>query len=350
VRVVTAIDSSLTAEVVAAAVRDAARQPGQRRKLAWALQDRPGLLTGDGAAAPVAAVLRLIDALAGSGATMIVRPACPGCRQVKPLAGKQGELRVCASCSARARAVACARCGHVRPACTRDAQGRPVCSGCQASDPVNHEPCTGCGQMRQVTARTAEGPWCHRCRPGRAAVCGICGQTRACAISQVTGQPWCASCRRWRARCAGCGTVAPVYAGTRERPLCARCASPDPGSWKRCPACQQTWQLGTRPCQQCALRRKITGRLSDGTGTISSSLAPLHHALTIVERPSTVRTWLDLPPVRTLLTSLSQDPRPLTHEILDEFPASSTLAHLRSILVATSALPGRDERLVQLER
>lgn len=158
VRVVTAIDPSLTAEVVAAAVRDAARQPGQRRKLAWALQDRPGLLTGDGAAAPVAAVLRLIDALAGSGATMIVRPACPGCRQVKPLAGKQGELRVCARCSARARAVACARCGHVRPACARDAQGRPVCSGCQASDPVNHEPCTGCGQMRQVTARTAEGP------------------------------------------------------------------------------------------------------------------------------------------------------------------------------------------------
>ena len=157
----------------------------------------------------------------------------------------------------------------------------------------------------------------------------MCGQTRACAISQVTGQPWCASCRRWRARCAGCGTVAPVYAGTRERPLCARC-SPDPGSWKRCPACQQTWQLGTRPCQQCALRRKITGRLSDGTGTISSSLVPLHHALTIVERPSTVRTWLDLPPVRTLLTSLSQDPRPLTHEILDEFPASSTLAHLRT--------------------
>jgi hypothetical protein len=145
VRVVSTIDSSLTAEVVAAVVR----QPGQRRKLAWALQDRPGLLTGDGAASPVAAVLRLIDALAGSGATMIVRPACPRCRRVKPLAGKQGELRVCASCSARARAVACARCGHVRPVCTRDAQGRPVCSGCQASHPVNYEPRTGCGQIRQ---------------------------------------------------------------------------------------------------------------------------------------------------------------------------------------------------------
>ena len=350
VRVVTTIDSGLAATVVAGAVTDAARQPGQRRQLAWALQDRPGLLTGDGAATPVAAVLRLIDALADAGATMIVRPACPRCGLVKPLAARVGEGRVCTSCYARARALACARCGRVRPACTRDAEGKPVCSGCLVSDPVNHETCTGCGRVRQVTARTADGPWCHRCRPGGAAVCGICGQTRACAISQVTGQPWCASCRRRWARCAGCNAIAPVYAGTRARPLCARCANPDPAFWKRCPACEQTWQLSTRPCQRCTLSRKITGRLSGGTGLISDSLAPQHHALTVVERPSTVRAWLDLPPVRTLLAGLSRDHRPLTHEILDEFPAGKTLAHLRSVLVATGALPARDERLLQTER
>lgn len=28
----------------------------------------------------------------------------------------------------------------------------------------------------------------------------------------------------------------------------------------------------------------------------------MHQALTVVERPATVRAWLDLPPVRTLLT------------------------------------------------
>lgn len=76
----------------------------------------------------------------------------------------------------------------------------------------------------------------------------------------------------------------------------------------------------------------------------------MHQALTVVERPATVRAWLDLPPVRTLLTGLSRDDCPLTHEILDEFPAGKTLAHLRSVLVAAGALPGRDERLVQLER
>ena len=125
VRVVTTIEPGLAATVVAGAVTEATRQPGQRRQLAWALQDRPGLLTGDGAATPVAAVLRLIDALADAGATMIVRPACPRCGLVKPLAARLEELRVCTSCYAQARALACARCGHVRPACTRDAQGKP---------------------------------------------------------------------------------------------------------------------------------------------------------------------------------------------------------------------------------
>jgi hypothetical protein len=40
---------------------------------------------------------------------------------------------------------------------------------------------------------------------------------------------------------------------------------------------------------------------------------------------------------------------PLTHEVLDELPADKTLAHLRSVLVATGALPARDERLVALD-
>ena len=350
VQVVTAIDPALTAEAVAGAVRAAAWQEGQRRKLAWAVQDRPGLLTGDGAASPVAAVPRLIDALARAGATMIVQPACPRCGTVKPLAAKLGELRICAACSARARAVACSRCGQVRPAGTRDGGGMPVCSTCLASDPVNHEQCTGCGRVRQVTTRTAEGPWCHACRPRRQTVCFICGQARACEISQVTGKPWCTSCQRQWLRCAGCGVLAPVYSGTRARSSCARCTNPDPAFWNRCSACEHTWQLGTRPCERCAVNRKITGRLSGGTGIISENLAPLHQALTAVDRPATARNWLDLPPVRTLLAGLSRDHRPLTHEILDELPAGKTLANLRSILVAAGALPARDERLVQLER
>jgi hypothetical protein len=60
--------------------------------------------------------------------------------------------------------------------------------------------------------------------------------------------------------------------------------------------------------------------------------------------------WLSRPAVRTILRELACDHRRLTHEVLDELPASKTLTHLRSVLVAAGALPARDERLVQLER
>jgi hypothetical protein len=51
-----------------------------------------------------------------------------------------------------------------------------------------------------------------------------------------------------------------------------------------------------------------------------------------------------------MLTELAAGLRPLTHAAFDELPASKPLAHLRSVLVATGALPARDEHFVQLER
>jgi hypothetical protein len=350
VKVVIKADPGLPAGVVTAAVLQAAPGMMARRKLAWALLERPGLLTGDGASAPARSVLRLIDALTDAGATGIVKPACPRCGGVKRLTGKLEKVRVCASCYARSRAVTCSRCGHVRPPHTRDTEGRPVCSNCRARDPANKEKCTGCGRVSPVVARTAGGPWCRYCRPGLTASCFLCGRTRACEISQVTGRPWCDACKQYWSRCAGCGTFAPIYAGTRARPLCARCHNPDPEFWNRCPVCTKTWQLGTVPCKRCALSRKITDRLSDGTGSIRDGLGSLHQALMAVERPQTAWDWLDMPRVRALMAALGRDDRPLTHQILDQLPASNTLHHLRSVLVATGALPARDERLVHLER
>ncbi|MGW2370275.1 hypothetical protein ACWCZ5_32585 [Streptomyces sp. NPDC001667] len=42
--------------------------------------------------------------------------------------------------------------------------------------------------------------------------------------------------------------------------------------------------------------------------------------------------------------------RPLTHEALDELPEGKVIEHIRSVLVATEALPKRDEQMVRLER
>ena len=83
VEVVAAVDPTIPAAKVADAVAAVTSQVGQRRQLAWALKDRPELLTGAGAHAPVPTVLRLIEVLCEEGGGRIVRPACPGGRPVQ---------------------------------------------------------------------------------------------------------------------------------------------------------------------------------------------------------------------------------------------------------------------------
>jgi hypothetical protein len=83
------LDSQADRETVAAAVRRSAPRPAYQQKLAWVLEDRPSLLTGDGHLAPLRAIPRFIDLLHAAGVTRIVRPACPRCHRVvridKPL-------------------------------------------------------------------------------------------------------------------------------------------------------------------------------------------------------------------------------------------------------------------------
>ena len=93
--------------VAAAAVRFAAPRAGQRHQLAWALQDRPELLTGAGAHAPARSVLRLIDALCDAGASAIVRPPCPRCGRVIHLHKRLDGKWLCRNCIAKSRAEPC---------------------------------------------------------------------------------------------------------------------------------------------------------------------------------------------------------------------------------------------------
>jgi len=158
VETVTEADPTLSAEVIGAATIAAAPQAGQRHRLAWALQDRPDLLTGAGAEAPVPTVLRLIDRLCDFEARTIVRPACPGCGRVIHLHRPIGGKRLCRNCTAKTRAQPCARCGAVREAATRDEHGKPLCPYCLITDPANQEACTDCGRRRPVSVRTDNGP------------------------------------------------------------------------------------------------------------------------------------------------------------------------------------------------
>jgi hypothetical protein len=187
IEVVTRLDPSLSAEVVTAAADRVFSRPAHLRKLAWALEDAPGLLTGDGAHAPIGGVLRLIDELCAAGAHTITRPACPGCQRIVRLHRRLGQQWHCRNCLAKSRAQPCARCGAVREAATRDEQGRPLCPTSLITDPANQEHCIGCGRRLPVSVRTPDGPLCQNCCPLPTRTCSICGRSAPCEISMTTG-------------------------------------------------------------------------------------------------------------------------------------------------------------------
>ena len=255
--VVCGLDPGLHPDTVKAAVETVTSRAGQRRQLAWALEDRPELLTGDAAAAPVPSVLRLIDALRDSGSTKVVRPACPNCHRVVTLSKIRDGLRICRGCEARMRAVACGRCGAVRDPVTRDPGGGPVCANCFTKDPANQEVCRRCERRRPVSVRTPSGPLCASCRPIPEMTCAICGRVGPCEIARTTGAPWCRACQQRWAPCANCGRFRQVRGGGADGPLCATCTRPDRSFWKVCPACGERVKLTEGPCIRCALRQRL---------------------------------------------------------------------------------------------
>lgn len=350
VDVVAGVDPTLPATVVASTVHAAASQTGQRHQLAWVLQGRPDLLTGAGAEAPVPSVLRLIDALCQAGATGIIRPPCPHCGRVITLVKPRGGVRLCRNCVAKSRAEPCSRCGTVKEAATRDEHGRPLCPKCLITDPVNQETCTGCRRRRPVNVRTTDGPLCAACRPWKVLTCAICGRHGPCVVSKTTGKPWCGACKQRWARCAGCGEVQPVRGGILAEPLCSTCTRPDPDFWRSCPECGQPGRIHTGRCIRCIMRRRLREALGDDTGEIRPELQALYHNLANYDRPSTVLCWLDRNQTEAILRQLGAGTLPLSHAALDELPDSKPVRHLRSVLVATGALPARNEQMTRLER
>ncbi|WP_207934712.1 hypothetical protein [Actinomadura sp. KC06] len=345
VEVVAVIDPALPTEVVAEAVKAAATQPSKRHQLAWAVQDRPDLLTGAGAEASTPSVLRLIDKLCDAGATGIVRPPCPGCGRVMSLHRKIKGRWLCRNCVAKSRAQPCSGCGRIREAAARDQAGRPLCPDCLVSDPANLEHCVNCGRRRVVSTRTPDGPLCPGCPPLPTLTCSICGQYRPCGISRLTGQPWCPSCQNRSGRCVGCETLKPIRSGTLDQPLCQSCtvvAFPD------CPTCETSPRAGQ--CPHCRLHLRLRELLTGPDGATHPALRPLEQDLAATDPPGTALRWLSKEPVATVLADIAAGRRQLTHAALDELAPRPMIAHLRSVLVATGTLPPRDEQMARLER
>ncbi|MGW7574375.1 site-specific integrase [Streptomyces sp. NPDC054765] len=339
-------------DVVAEALRRTApHRPHYRRRVVWALEENPRLLTGEGYLAPHRAILKFVDLLHEAGVAGIVLPACPRCQRVvridKPLDGQP----VCRNCIAKSRIEECVRCGARREPVTRDDQGRPLCPNCLITDPANLETCIVCGKSRLVNSRTADGPICPNCRPLPVLLCSICGHTAPCTLSKLTSLPRCGGCDRRQAHCTVCGRLRGIHSGTADAPVCGPCTTPDAELWCPCPTCGQAERLhAPGPCPRCTLKQRLYELLAGDTGSISPKLQPLRDALADTERAATAMRWLSKGIVSTVLSDLGSGRRPLTHEALDELPEGKVVEHIRSVLVATEVLPRRDEQMVRLER
>ncbi|WP_405499713.1 site-specific integrase [Streptomyces niveus] len=349
---ITTIASGADRDAIAEALRRTAPQrPAYRQRLVWALEENPRLLTGEGHLAPHRAILKFIDLLHEAGVAGIVRPACPRCRRVvridKPLDGQ----RVCRNCIAKSRIEECVRCGAQREPAIRDAQGRPLCPNCLVTDPANVEVCVGCGKRRRVQNRTSDGPLCPNCCPLPILVCSICGRTAPGTHSRLTGLPRCGGCDRRQAHCTSCGRLRGIHSGTAEASICGPCTAPDAELWRPCPTCGEAERLrSSGPCPRCTLKQRLHELLANDSGSIPPKLQALHEALASTERAATGLRWLSGGIVSTVLSDLGSGRRLLTHEALDELPEGKVVEHIRSVLVASGALPTRDEQMVRLER
>ena len=344
--IIAGLDPHASRDVIAAAVRRSAPRPSYQQKLAWALEERPSLLTGEGHLAPLRAIPRLIEALHAAGVAGIVRPACPRCRRVvridKPLDG----VRVCRTCIAHSRIEQCARCGARREPVTRD-EGKPLCANCFTADPANLETCISCGRRRPVERRTPDGPLCSRCPPLPLLACSICGETTPCGISRATGQPWCPACQRRQAACSACGRLAAIASGTLAGPLCADCTAPP--AWADCPACSDPGHPTPGQCARCRINRRLDQLMGPSSRPLPLGLQALRRDIATAGHPITAMRWLTKPSIAPVLSGLAAGRIPLTHQALDELGEGQALAHLRQALVAVGALPARDEEMVRLE-
>jgi hypothetical protein len=347
-QVIAELDPDVDAQIVAAAVRRCAPRPSYQRRVAWALQAQPGLLTGDGHLAPLRAIPRLIELLADGGVSGIVRPTCPGCLRTvridKPLDG----ARVCRTCIAHSRIQECVRCSARREPATRDEQGRPICANCFITDPANLQTCLNCGRRRRVGHRTPDGPLCPNCPALPVATCTICGDTTGCGISRTTGRPWCPGCQHRSAACSTCGRLGPIVSGTPADPLCAGCTAPAP--WLDCPTCSDPDHPHPGRCGRCLINSRLDELLGSDTTRLPPGLQTLRANIATAEHHITAMRWLTKPAITPVLADLAAGRMPLTHAAFDERGEGQALAHLRQTLVAVGALPERDEELVRLER
>jgi hypothetical protein len=130
-------------------------------------------------------------------------------------------------------------------------------------------------------------------------------------------------------------------------PLCADCTAPAP--WTGCPTCSDPDQPHPGQCARCLINKRLDELMGPATAPLPPGLRALRSNIATTEHPVTAMRWLTKPSLAPILSGLAAGRIVLTHQGLDELPATQPLGHLRQTLVAVGALPERDEVMVALQ-
>ena len=180
-----------------------------------------------------------------------------------------------------------------------------------------------------------------------------------CRRTCIIGWNWpegfvCTNCVRHgvrtHGRCPGCEDERslPGLSDT-GKPVCVDCAG-IPTSF-RCATCGiEDEPFYSHTCLRCSLKRRLSGVLDDGSGTVTPAMLPLFNAMVSMGRPRQGLTWLNSAPVRQRLTALASGTVPLTHDGIDTFDGGPGREYLRELLMAHGVLPVADKYLLAFER
>lgn len=100
------------------------------------------------------------------------------------------------------------------------------------------------------------------------------------------------------------------------------------------------------------VRRRLEKILTHPDHGIAEQLAPLSDAYQQVNKPDQVMQWLNTPQPGTVLLrelAIRAHSEPVTHDLLDSYPQTYTLHHLRDLFVYAGILPDRAEFLERIQ-
>jgi hypothetical protein len=378
---IAALSTGLTDEAIQQ-IADTFTTTAARRELNWILHDQPEVFTGTTPHESVRSV-RLAEALIAAGAHNIQPPRCPVCaRQIRLMNALDGR-RCCARCwRRRCSRGACTRCGKQRHLHRLVGTDERLCTRCFEADPANHHVCSTCGQTRFVEHRDGVTMLCRRCYRKPAAVCGtcggmhrcwrgpdgqmicstcaakqrakepctVCGQLRQVHVRTDTGTAMCDRCARKREPCTRCGKVLPVSARLPELgPLCSACLKREPAFFRDCMQCGvhgRTYHRGLCPACACpAVLNDLFGR----DRHLNPAAQQVVDVLLKCDATAVLR-WVRKTRHSGLATAIRDTDCALTHEIFDQLPASKSREWLRNLLVDAAVLAYRNLYLVRTEQ